>query len=51
MVSQIIAGYKHRGLIAPYPSSNSRRYIVKFSGPMLLRSLITTLDGAGYLPL
>lgn len=51
MVSQIIAGYKQRGLIAPYPSSNSRRYIVKFSGPMLLRSLITTLDRAGYLPL
>lgn len=51
MVSQIIAGYKQRGLIAPYPSINSRRYIVKFSGPLLLRSLITTLDRAGYLPL
>lgn len=50
MVSQIIAGYKRRGLIAPFPHPNSRRYIVKFTGPLLLRSLVNALGRGGYLP-
>lgn len=51
VISQTIAGYKRRGLLAPYPDPNSRKYVVKFSGPLLLRSLMNALDRAGYLPL
>lgn len=49
-LSMMILRYKRCGLLAPYPDSNSRRYVVKFSGPLLLRPMINALDRAGYLP-
>ena len=51
IISQVITRYKKRGLIASYPHSNSRKYIIRFTGPLLIRSLINALERAGYLPI
>ena len=49
-ISQVIARYKRRGLIASMPTATSRRYVIRVASPLLLRPLIDVLDRAGYLP-
>lgn len=48
-VSQVIARFKRQGLLLPVPKANSRSYCVNFLGKDLVRALVTTLHGAGFL--
>lgn len=47
-ISQIIARYKHRELIIPYPNINSRSYVVNLLGRELLHPLVSVLEQQGY---